>query len=227
MKTERTEIKIPEGQLTVEYFIDKLAPISAVPRNFSAVLRKELLKLLDRRQFDHSTDDVITKFARERFRSDLSDLAALRVILYSKAVAWARVYNDWQNADPNETRDRLCSLNLNIIRQNLDREFASFIQKVGDEEMAEQVIQLVEDRFHNPKTLSTFGYGPNSFNDFTPDGEALWKIIVVENGDWEYLQYFATEDKFDLEAGIQNLRNLDLLDETDPTRLRWIGNFPI
>lgn len=228
MSPERKQLQLPEGTLGIDYFCNSLAPISSVPMNVDVLLRKELKRMTEFKEEGFIDDDteIITKFARDRIQGDLSPYAAVLSIAYMKAVAAAKTYNAWQVAEPNATRDRFCSLNLDILQQNLQQKVASFTDKAQGDEMAEQIMQLVEDRFLNPRSEATFGFAPNDYRDLSADAVKLWNLIICENGDWEFLPEFASEVGFDLESSIQELRTLDLLDETDPTGLRCIS-FPL
>jgi hypothetical protein len=70
---------------------------------------------------------------------------------------------------------------------------------------------------------------PERFNwrtDLSEDGKWLYRILINEGGDTDYLPTWAEIDGRNLHAAIEELRALDFIDEADPTRLRLKGTRP-
>lgn len=62
--------------------------------------------------------------------------------------------------------------------------------------------------------------GVESPRDLSEDGQMLYKILLGEAGDTEFLAALASEVGFDLEAALAELRQYGVLDESDPIRVR-------
>ena len=84
---------------------------------------------------------------------------------------------------------------------------------------------LTEDRSLLPKVESKV-YGKSGVDlrrDLSPNAKKLLDCLIEERGDVDLLPMFAAEDNFDLDAAVDEMRALSLLDESDPKRIRLIS----
>ena len=58
------------------------------------------------------------------------------------------------------------------------------------------------------------------WRDLSLDAQRLYQCLIEERGDLELLPVFAVEDDFNLHAALNELRRYNILDESDPERIR-------
>jgi len=65
--------------------------------------------------------------------------------------------------------------------------------------------------------------GVDLHQDLSANARKLLDCLIEERGDADLLPIYAAEDKFDLDAALDELRQLALLDESDPKRVKLVS----
>lgn len=76
------------------------------------------------------------------------------------------------------------------------------------------------DRSPEPEKHSNYETPFSWWNDLSPDAQKLYECLIEERGDTDLLPLYATEDQFDLNAALDELRTHGCLDESDPSRIK-------